>query len=88
MIDTLAVRRGNICYIKNSIASGASDMTVAYGKSTDEILVGDWDGDGYDTLCARRGNTCYFQKTIQATVHDRMVRYGKATDELYAGTWN
>ncbi|MCD8132338.1 MAG: N-acetylmuramoyl-L-alanine amidase, partial [Clostridiales bacterium] len=33
-------------YFKNSISSGTADIVMFYGRSTDEVLVGDWDGDG------------------------------------------
>ncbi|MCD8365699.1 MAG: InlB B-repeat-containing protein, partial [Clostridiales bacterium] len=48
--DTLVVRRGNTYYFSYSLKSGSADKVISYGKSTDEVLVGDWDGDGKDTL--------------------------------------
>ncbi|MCD7922883.1 MAG: fibronectin type III domain-containing protein, partial [Clostridiales bacterium] len=46
--DTLVVRRdGNIYYFSDSITDPNAGVTkVSYGRSTDEVLVGDWDGDG------------------------------------------
>ena len=29
--------------------------SVCLGRSSDQVLVGDWDGDGKDTLALRRG---------------------------------
>ncbi|MCD8109571.1 MAG: leucine-rich repeat protein, partial [Clostridiales bacterium] len=54
--DTLVVRRdGNIYYFSDSITNPDAGVTkVSYGRSTDEVLVGDWDGDGIDTLAVRR----------------------------------
>ncbi|MCD8380048.1 MAG: hypothetical protein LUC95_07015, partial [Lachnospiraceae bacterium] len=85
--DTLAVRRGNAYYISNTIKSGNADKVVAYGKATDSVLVGDWDGDGMDTLTVRRGNTYYISNTIKSGQADQTIYYGKTTDEVYAGTW-
>jgi L,D-peptidoglycan transpeptidase YkuD (ErfK/YbiS/YcfS/YnhG family) len=57
--DTLAVRRGNTYYFKNSIAGGYSDKVISYGKSTDNVIVGDWDGNSTDTLGVRRAPVTY-----------------------------
>ncbi|MGO5319728.1 Ig-like domain-containing protein, partial [Bifidobacterium boum] len=54
--DSLAVRRGNMYYVRNSLSGGSPDLKVEYGLSSDQVLVGDWDGDGKDTLMVRRGN--------------------------------
>ncbi|MCD8134050.1 MAG: FMN-binding protein [Clostridiales bacterium] len=86
--DTLAVRRGNIYYIKNALADGAADIVVTYGKSTDTAFAGDWDGDGFDTLAVRRGNICYLQAEIEGNVALSQIVYGKVTDEVYAGVWS
>ncbi|MCD7864762.1 MAG: hypothetical protein LUG54_01825, partial [Clostridiales bacterium] len=42
--DTLSVRRGNIFYFSYTLKSGNADKVIAYGKATDEVLIGDWDG--------------------------------------------
>jgi len=86
--DTLAVRRGNIYYIKNTLADGEADIAVVYGKSTDTAFAGDWDGDGFDTLAVRRGNICYLQAEIAGNVTLSQIVYGKVTDEVYAGVWS
>ncbi|MCD8134144.1 MAG: hypothetical protein LUE19_09890, partial [Clostridiales bacterium] len=44
--DTLAVRRGNTFYISCSNENTQADLVFTYGRSTDEVLIGDWDGDG------------------------------------------
>ena len=48
--DTLAVRRGNIYYVRNSLTTGRADTQITYGNPGDQVLVGDWDGDGKDTF--------------------------------------
>ncbi len=85
--ETLAVRRGNTYYISNTLKSGKADKVIAYGKATDEVLSGDWDGDGYDTLMVRRGNLFYISNSLKGGKADQTIAYGKATDEAYAGTW-
>jgi hypothetical protein len=39
---------------QNVVASGVADIVSIYGRSTDLVLVGDWNGDGTDTLGVRR----------------------------------
>ena len=79
---------GRTYYFKNSISSGEADKTVIYGKPTDEVYVGDWDGDGIDTLCVRRGSTYYFKNSVNGGEADKVVAYGKPTDEVYVGDWD
>jgi len=86
--DTLVVRRGNMYYFSYSLKSGEADKVIAYGKATDEVLIGDWDGDGVDTLCVRRGNTYYFSNSLKSGDADYVVSYGKATDEVLVGDWD
>ncbi|MCC8081986.1 MAG: N-acetylmuramoyl-L-alanine amidase [Lachnospiraceae bacterium] len=75
-------------YFKNSISSGSADFIVFYGRSTDEVLVGDWDGDGVDTLCVRRGNAYYFSNSLSSGDADKVIYYGRDTDEVLVGDWN
>ncbi|PWJ48356.1 glycoside hydrolase family 25 protein [Faecalicatena contorta] len=85
---TLAVRRGNKYHIKYSLKNGEADLVVPYGYSTDEVLVGDWNGDGVDTLCVRRGNTYYFKNSLSSGEADIVVSYGKANDVVLVGDWD
>jgi len=86
--DTLAVRRDNIYYFKYTLDAGDADLVLAYGKTTDEVYIGDWDGDGVDTLCVRRGNVYYFKNSLAGGSADVVIAYGKSTDEVLVGDWN
>lgn len=86
--DTLVVRRGNVYYFKNTLSNGVADKVVTYGWSSDEVLVGDWNGDGRDTPCVRRGNLYYFKNSITGGVADYVIRYGRVGDEVIAGDWD
>ena len=61
---------------------------VSYGKASDEVLSGDWDGDGRDSLAVRRGNTYYVKNEIAAGEADLVVSYGKADDAVLVGDWD
>jgi len=86
--DTFAVRRGNAYYFRYALTTGTADAIVYYGKITDEVYVGDWDGDGMDTLCVRRGNTYYLKNSLSGGEADTVITYGKETDEVYVGDWD
>ena len=86
--DTFAVRRGNQYFFKYSLSGGEADALIAYGRPEDEVLVGDWDGDGVDTLCVRRGNIYYFKNTINGGEADRVIAYGRPEDEVLVGDWD
>lgn len=86
--DTLAVRRGNTYYFKYSLSNGEADLTIPYGKASDDVLIGDWDGDGVDTLCVRRGNVYYFKNSLESGEADQVVYYGRRNDDVLVGDWN
>jgi uncharacterized protein YtpQ (UPF0354 family) len=81
------VRRGNTYYFKNSVSGGDADSVVSYGRASDVVLVGDWDGDGRDTLAVRRGNTYYFKNSVSGGDADSVVSYGRASDVVLVGDW-
>jgi beta-N-acetylglucosaminidase len=86
--DTLVVRRGNTYYFKYSLSEGEADLTVPYGRANDQVLIGDWDGDGIDSLCVRRGNVYYFKNSLAPGEADYVVKYGRASDEVLVGDWD
>ena len=87
-IDTLAVRRGNIFYIKNSLDGGVADLEIAYGRPGDVVVVGDWDGDGIDTLGVRRGNIYHLKNSLEGGVADVEIAYGRPLDVVVVGDWD
>jgi len=40
--------------VKNSLRGGPADVVMLYGRATDEVYIGDWDGNGTDTVGVRR----------------------------------
>lgn len=83
-----AVRRGNIFCLNDSMRGGIADRSISYGRIGDEVLIGDWDGDGIDTPAVRRGNTIYIKNDWTGGVADQVFSYGRATDELIAGDFD
>ncbi|MCD7982245.1 MAG: hypothetical protein LUF32_08055, partial [Clostridiales bacterium] len=86
-----AIRSGvvNVYYFYYEEGSETADVVVAFGRSTDEVVVGDWDGDGIDTLAVRRyDNHYYFQAKLNSDELYADVTFGKADDEILAGDWD
>ena len=75
-VDTLAVRRGNTFFVRDSNTVGPADRTFTYGDAGDAVLVGDWDGDGRDTLAVRRGNQYLVRNALTTGVADATFTYG------------
>src|SRR5690606_30197301 len=84
---TLGVRRGSTYHLKNSISGGVADQVVTYGRAGDDVLVGDWDGDGRDTLGVHRGNVFYAKNTIAGGAADVELPFGRDTETALAGDW-
>ncbi|MGC5616289.1 DUF3152 domain-containing protein [Georgenia sp. Z1491] len=86
--DTLAVRRGQVYHLRNSLTSGPADRQVAYGRATDVVHVGDWDGDGTDTLAVRRGNRYFLSNSLTSGDAEIELDYGRAGDTVLVGDWD
>ncbi len=87
-VTTVAIKRGNTFYFKNSLSSGQPDITLSYGNASDQAIVGDWNGDGKDTVAVKRGNTYYFKNSLVGGSHDVALSYGNPTDISLIGDWN
>ncbi|MDY5127887.1 exo-alpha-sialidase [Actinotignum sp. SLA_B059] len=79
---------GNANYLSNSWTSTVADLVFSYGRSGDEVLVGDWDGDGKETLAVRRGNQFFVKNTLGGGNADTVFSYGKAGDKVVVGDWD
>ncbi|MCM3661085.1 TIM barrel protein [Georgenia satyanarayanai] len=67
---------------------GTTDVRFAYGRMTDEVFIGDWDGDGRDTVALRRGNTFHVSNALSGGSADVVLAYGRAGDVILVGDWN
>lgn len=79
---------GNGFYISNLWESTSVDAAFSYGRTSDEVLVGDWDGDGVDTFAVRRGNTYHVLNSIRSGDADEKFNYGRTGDVTHVGDWN
>ncbi|WP_454083509.1 alpha/beta hydrolase domain-containing protein [Georgenia sp. Marseille-Q6866] len=75
-------------FFLNNNWDGRADVAFQYGRHTDEVLVGDWDGDGTDTLTVRRGNRFYVNNAARGGDAERVVVYGRPGDTVLVGDWD
>lgn len=86
--DEIAVRRGNEYFLAGGNVDGGGRGTTSFhfGRSTDQALVGDWDGDGVDEIALRRGNVYFFaSENVDGGGRVRTSAFGRATDLPAAG---
>ncbi|MGO1583931.1 MAG: hypothetical protein ACTHXO_12000, partial [Actinomycetaceae bacterium] len=65
-----------------------ADHEFSFGRPGDEVLVGDWDGDGGDTLAVRRGNAYYLSNSLYGGDADVELTFGRASDTVLVGDWD
>ena len=73
----------------NDAWTGTANISFSWGVRSDEVLVGDWNGDGKDTVALRRGNTFAFTNNVSPTAAPKFtVSFGRPEDEVLVGDWN
>ena len=73
----------------NDAWTDTANVSFVWGAPSDEVLVGDWDGDGKDTLGLRRGNMFAFTNDVSPkSVPNFMVSFGRVGDEVFVGDWD
>ncbi|MGC5616416.1 metallophosphoesterase [Georgenia sp. Z1491] len=65
-----------------------ADHEFSFGRPGDEVLVGDWDGDGSDTLAVRRGNAYFLSNSLYGGAAEVELTYGRADDAVLVGDWD
>lgn len=65
---------------------GTAPVVIRFGLSTDEPLLGDWDGDGAANVAVRRPAESNFYLSTPAGTH--VVNFGIPADRPIAGDWN
>ncbi|MGY6604673.1 CAP domain-containing protein [Actinotignum sanguinis] len=79
---------GNVFYVSNDWTSRQATSVFSYGRAGDEVLVGDWDGDGVDTFAVRRGNKIYVKNSVDGGAADVEFSYGRTGDEILVGDFD
>lgn len=77
----------NRIYVTNDIKSGPAEYDFALGSAGQQILTGDWNGDGRDGFAVRSGRTVKHYDERGRFI--RTVTYGSSSDSVYrVGDWN
>ncbi|MGJ9532641.1 LamG-like jellyroll fold domain-containing protein [Actinotignum sp. GS-2025b] len=79
---------GNVFYLSNDWVSTVAQQVFSYGRAADQVLIGDWDGDGKETLAVRRGNQIFIQNSLTGGVADEVISFGRADDTIVVGDWD
>ncbi|WP_324650820.1 ThuA domain-containing protein [Georgenia sp. H159] len=67
---------------------GTTHHAFVYGRSSDQVLIGDWDGDGVDSIAVRRGNRYYVSNAPRGGEADVVFDYGRPDDTVLVGDWD
>ncbi|WP_226924468.1 ExeM/NucH family extracellular endonuclease [Georgenia satyanarayanai] len=68
--------------------SGTAHYAFQYGRRTDEVLIGDWDGDGRDTITVRRGSRYFVNDAPRGGPATSVFTYGRDGDVVLVGDWD
>jgi hypothetical protein len=80
----------SIFYLRNSNASGESDVTIPFGLKGDVPVVGDWDGNSTTTIGVYRPSesTFYLRNNNASGEPDLTIPFGMKGDVPIAGDWD
>lgn len=67
------------------VGFGDPDLTFFYGMAGDEVVVGDWDGDGKDSLGIRRGAKMFLTNDNATSTAEREFFFGVPGDVALGG---
>lgn len=85
---TPAIKRGNVYFFDNNndgYVDGPGDATYSWGKPTDQVFVGKWNGTN-DGIALKRGNEYFLDYDNNGSSND-YVQWGKPTDQVIVGNW-
>jgi len=88
--DTVGLFSQGGFFLRNSNASGPTDIAFALGVQGDVAVTGDWDGNGIDTCGVfKPSNGALYLKNSNTTgVADIVITYGSPGDKPVTGDWN
>ncbi|WP_193312996.1 CAP domain-containing protein [Georgenia subflava] len=78
---------GSTYYLSDTFSTEANTV-FTYGGPTDQVYVGDWDGDGTDTLAVRRGATFHVRNANSSGPESHRFTYGRPGDVVLVGDWD
>lgn len=79
--------KGINVYFQPDLVTTVTDLAMKVARG-DQVLAGDWDGDGYDTLAVRKGRTYTFYDTNRTGATSYTITYGPAGSTPVVGDFN
>ncbi|NNC92065.1 MAG: hypothetical protein HKN80_06200, partial [Acidimicrobiia bacterium] len=67
------------------VGVGDPDLTFFFGIPGDEVVVGDWDGDGFDTLGIHRGGKMFLTNVNGTSIAEWDFFFGTPGDIAFGG---
>ncbi len=89
-LETFSISAGtnNKLYL-NDQWTGKANIEFEWGESNNEVLVGDWNGDGIDSAAVRKGNRFAFADRNPASAAPQFtLAYGTPGDTVLVGDWD
>lgn len=86
--DGIGVYRNGYFYLRNSLSSGAQDITLHYGNPGDNPIAGDWNNDGIDTVGVHRPPFFYLKNSNYTSGTSYAFEFGLSSSKAVAGDWN
>lgn len=78
---------GAVWKLRSTLTSGAPTTTFTFGLSTDQKLMGDWDGNGSLSAAVFRNGTWYVRMN-QTSTTSVTFQFGQAGDLPVVGDWD
>ncbi len=75
-------------FFLNDAWDTTANHVFMYGRFADEVLIGDWDGDGTDSITVRRGNVFYVNNEPRGGEAEHVFVYGHPDDTVLVGDWD
>lgn len=79
---------GATYYFAAAWNSNVSAASVTYGRASDQLLVGDWNGDGLDSLAIYRDGVIRGRNALGPGPEDVTLTIGRPGDTIIVGDWN
>jgi len=75
-------------FFLNDAWTAKANHMFQYGRPTDDVLLGDWNGDGVDTIMVRRGNQYFVNNKLGGGQAEHVFTYGRSGDTVLVGDWD
>ncbi len=85
---TFTAPTGQFGFFLNDAWDTTANHVFMYGRFADEVLIGDWDGDGTDSITVRRGNVFYVNNAPRGGEAEHVFVYGRPGDTVLVGDWD